>query len=446
MLFSEANDFLYSFLNYEVNPAKSYEPGVFGLGRIRQLLDGISRPHEHYPCIHIAGTKGKGSVAAMVASVLNLAGHRVGLYTSPHLVDIKERFRVGRNLISREDFASVMAMLRPRVEEINGITFFEIITALAFEWFARQHVDVAVLEVGLGGRLDATNVVTPVVSAVTPISFDHVTLLGDTLTKIAIEKAGIIKQGVPVVCAPQEPDALAQIEDAAKKHQSAFSLVGRDWVVERGSPNEDGEIFLVHPASMPSSKKEYSVPLFGAHQVENACVTIALLEELRKQGWRIGEDAVSRGLKQVDWPARCQIVPGNPPIVIDCAHNTASIAVVVAMLRERFPKRQPVLVFGSMRDKDNSGMLATLLPVVSIAIFTRAEHPRASEPEDLAALGGDLGVEVSVAANIADAIEQARILAGGHGLVLVTGSVAFAGEAYIALCTSPANAAGPQQP
>ncbi len=294
MDFSEAYEFLFRYVNYETQPTGTYDPQLFSLGRIRRLLSSLGDPHQRYPSVHIAGTKGKGSVAAMVESVLSAAGHRAGLYTSPHLCDPRERFQIERTNISKADFASVLSDMRPHIEDLTGVTFFEIATALALEWFARHNVSVAVLEVGLGGRLDATNVVSPAICAITSISFDHVSLLGKTLGEIAAEKGGIIKAGVPVVCAPQKPAALARLEEIASEHHAPFRLVGRDWSVVRCPPHKQGETFSLSPASMPNHQEEYTLPLLGSHQVENAAVSVALIEELRTRGWRVETGAISR--------------------------------------------------------------------------------------------------------------------------------------------------------
>lgn len=430
MDFSEAYEFLFRYVNYEAHPTDTYNPQLFSLDRIKRLLSSLGDPHKSYPCVHIAGTKGKGSVAAMVESVLGAAGHRTGLYTSPHLRDLRERFQIERTNISKAEFASVMSDMQPRVEELTGITFFEIATALALEWFARRNVTVAVLEVGLGGRLDATNVVSPAVCAITSISFDHVGLLGKTLGEIAAEKGGIIKTGVPVVSAPQNPAALAQLEEIASEHSAPFRLVGRDWSVERHPYHHHGETFTMFPAGMPNRQEEYTLPLLGSHQVENAAVSVALIEELRTRGWRVETGAISRGLQQVRWPARCHIVPGDPPLLIDCAHNVASVKTLASLLDERFSGVSPVIVFGAMQDKDIDGMMAELMPKARLVIMTRADHPRAIPPQHLAARlirSGEYSGPVTVASDINQAMYQARRVT--PGLVLVTGSVALAGEA-----------------
>ena len=434
MDFSEAYEFLFRYVNYETQPTGTYDPQLFSLSRIRRLLSSLGDPHQRYPSVHIAGTKGKGSVAAMVESVLSAAGHRAGLYTSPHLCDLRERFQIERTNISKADFASVMSDMRPHVEELTGVTFFEIATALALEWFARHNVSVAVLEVGLGGRLDATNVVSPAICAITSISFDHVSLLGKTLGEIAAEKGGIIKTGVPVVCAPQKPAALARLEEIASEHHAPFRLVGRDWSVVRCPPHQQGETFSLSPASMPNHQEEYTLPLLGSHQVENAAVSVALIEELRTRGWRVETGAISRGLQQVQWPARCHLVPGDPPLLIDCAHNMASAKTLASLLDERFGGVSPVIIFGAMQDKDIDGMMTELMPKARLAIMTRADHPRAIMPQDLAARlmrSGECGGPVAVASDLEQALLQAR--RDAPSLVLVTGSVALAGEALRAI-------------
>lgn len=430
MDFSEACDFLFSCANYEAQPAHVYNRKAFSLSRVHQLLFRLGDPHTDYPSIHIAGTKGKGSVAAMAESVLRAANYRAGLYTSPHLCDLRERFRVGEETISEAAFAEIVTMVSTHVEEIGEITFFEVATVVAFEWFSRRQVDIAVLEVGLGGRLDATNVVRPAVCAITSISLDHVKLLGDSIASIAIEKGGIIKEGVPIICAPQHPEALTELEDIATARKAPFRLVSRDWRVSRLPSRHQGEFFVISPTEKPHAQAEYSVPLYGAHQVENAAVAVAITDELSKQGWSVGTDAVRKGLEQVNWPARCQIVPGDPTIVLDCAHNAASAASLVAMLDDQFPGQPPMIVFGCMRDKDISGVLSELLPIALQVITTPVQHPRASEPDLLAAWVTDKGVKVNSASTLSEALDQAMYAARrSSGLVLVTGSVSLAGEA-----------------
>ena len=431
MDYQNAVEFLWQHAMFEARPANQYAPQHFNLDRMRSLLAALGDPQAKFPSVLIAGTKGKGSVAAFTESILRAAGYRTGLYTSPHLHDVRERFQIQRMPIPRAFFAEIMRTLRPQIERFPGITFFEITTAIAFEYFARENVDLAVIEVGLGGRLDATNVLQPQVCAITALSYDHVELLGSTLDKIAAEKCGIIKAGVPLVCAPQPPAALQVVEQIAAQRGAVLQLVGRDWHYKRLSVKRTGQLCAVGRSNAPAA--EYELPLLGAHQVENAAVAVALAAELRAAGWQLAEAAVAAGLRTVVWPARCELVPGSPPYILDCAHNGESALRLRAAIKEHFPAQPYVLLFGAMQDKDIAGMFESLLPDAQAVVLTHATNPRSLQLEALGALAAPYARAVSTAATVPEALRRAAALAGPQALVLVTGSVALVGEARTAL-------------
>jgi dihydrofolate synthase/folylpolyglutamate synthase len=447
MDYQQTLDYIYSFVDYGLKSRYKYSPETFDLTRMRTVLARLGDPQLRRPAVHVAGTKGKGSVAAMTASILRAAGLRVGLYTSPHLNDFCERLRLDDAPIAPDALAELTTELRPLFDSTPGITTFEITTALAHQWFARQAADIAVLEVGLGGRLDATNVLFPNVCAITSISYDHIQLLGKTLREIAEEKAGIIKPGVPVVCAPQQPEALERIAAIARERGARLRLVGRDWSFERESFSPRGQQFRVKPPTEVGEPGEwdavrFEIPLLGYHQIENAAVAIALVQELRAQraqsaqSFDISLKAIGCGLQEVVWPGRFEIVidsQNDKTIILDCAHNRDSAAKLAATLKELYPEARPVLLFGASDDKDVSGMLAELLPCASRVIMAKADHPRASDPARLAevaeAVSAESGVarSVNVSHTVGSALAEAR--AAAEPFILITGSIFVVADA-----------------
>lgn len=427
--YSDALDYLQSFINWEVARHMRYTPDVMTLARPRAILAALGDPHRRYPVVHIAGTKGKGSVGAMTAAALTASGLRTGLYSSPHLQDYRERFRVDGDLITREDFIAAVNRLRPVADQIPGITWFEVTTALALMYFAERAVDVAVIEVGLGGRLDATNVVMPVTSVITSLSYDHTHLLGDSLTSIAREKGGIIKQGVPVVSAPQSPEALAVLAEIAQQNEAPLSLVGRDWLYDPCSGDLEGEYFRAGPAGAPL--EPYRTNLIGEHQALNATVALAVLDRLRAAGMAINGDDIRVGLARVDWPGRLEVIHRDPLVVLDAAHNASSARRLRAALSDRFPQRRLGLIFGASSDKDIAGMFDELLPVVDVLFATQAAHPRALAPGAIASLARERGYDGPLyeALDIRTALRQAADQVGADGMICATGSLFIVGEA-----------------
>ncbi len=431
--YAEAIDYLYSFVNWEVERHVRYAPEVMTLERPRTLLAALGDPHRAYPVIHITGTKGKGSVGAMCAAALRASGLKVGLYSSPHLQDYRERFRINNQLISPEDFTAMVNRLRPVAERIPDITWFEVTTALGFLYFAEQQVDAAVVEVGLGGRLDATNVVTPVVSVITSLSYDHTHLLGDSLASIAREKAGIIKPGIPVVSAPQPSEALAVLEQVAEQNGSRLILVGRDWLFQPERSTPHGEWFSAGPVAGP--QQPYFTALAGDHQAINATVALAALDCAAQAGLPVSAEGIRLGFEQVDWPGRLEVVEQAPLVVLDAAHNGESAWRLRAALDAMFPQRPLILIFGASADKDVGGMFAALLPIADVLIAAQAVHPRALEPAALTESAREIGFARPVyeIADVRKALHQARSLAGTEGLILITGSLFIVGEARTVL-------------
>ncbi len=457
--YEEALDYLYSFVDYgAVRPAQ-YSAEIFDLQRMVRFLAALGDPQQQYPALHVAGTKGKGSVAALCASALRAGGYRTGFYSSPHLTDFGERIQMDGAYIPRAALAEIVEAMRARVPEHPGITTFELTTALAFLYFAQAKVDLAVLEVGLGGRLDATNVVAPRVAVITSLSYDHTSLLGHTLTEIAGEKGGIIKPGVPVVTAPQPPEALAVLERLAAERGAPLSVVGRDWLYRPVSQALDGQVFEIWSAREQQQLNALSaqghavawrpqaleIPLLGQHQVENAAVAYAALQALREQGLPLSAGAIQAGLSGVRWPGRFELLSRSPALVLDGAHNADSAQKLAATVREYFPGRRVTLIFGASSDKDVTGMLAALLaPGVGIerVLLTQAVHPRAQDPDELSAVAQAHGVAAETWPTVAQAVETALRSAGPDDVILACGSLFIVAEARAAaLALLPAESA-----
>jgi dihydrofolate synthase/folylpolyglutamate synthase len=427
LTYDEALDYLYSFIDYGQSRPVRYSAQTFDLSRMVALMRALGNPQTRYPCLHVAGTKGKGSVVAMCASALKAGGYRTGLFTSPHLQDFRERIQIGGDYIPKEAVAEGVITLQKIAPALPGVTHWELVTALAFDFFARQNVDVAVIEVGLGGRLDMTNVITPLVSVITSISYDHTHLLGDTLTAIAGEKAGIIKRGVPVVSAPQHPEALAVIERTAQDTDARLTLIGRDWRFRPVSHSLGGQVFELW-SQTDESPIPVELPLLGAHQIENAATAYAALQVAREHGLPLSSNAMAEGLKTVQWPGRFEILNQHPAVVADGAHNRDSAHRLAATVNAYFPGQRVILLFGSSSDKDIAGMLDELLPGVERVIVTQAVHPRASEPDELAELVHARGKPVEAIAPVARALESALQYAAPEDVILACGSLFVVAE------------------
>ncbi len=447
-LYQQALDYLYSQLNYERRgmPRASRE---LRLSRMRRLLRQLGDPHLTVPIVHIAGTKGKGSTAAMVAGALSASGVRTGLYSSPHLHALEERYLIDGQPATHDDIVWLVDAVRVAVEQVErddmrhgsrASTFFEITTAMGLLHFARRQVGAIVLEVGMGGRLDSTNVVRPAVSVVTSISFDHMRQLGNTLELIATEKAGIFKRGRRAVSGVRNGEARDAIRRTARRLHSPLYELGTDFHFTAIPP----EAPVVRPTAGSVEVKTWrndwgrlSLPLLGLHQAHNAAVALAALDALADAvpALRVTREHVAHGFATLNVPARVEIVGERPWFVIDGAHNAASAAALVETLGSCFPKTRRTLIFGTTREKDLEGQLKALLPSFDTVIATRyVENPRAAAPEDIAAAVMALsGRTARVAADPADAIELARQLTVRDELICVTGSLFLAAESRVVL-------------
>jgi dihydrofolate synthase/folylpolyglutamate synthase len=422
--YNQALDYLYSFVDYSLKHISELAKAEFNLDRMFALMEELGNPQKKYPIIHVAGTKGKGSVSALCASALQAAGYKTGLYTSPHLWDYVERIQINGVPVSHEQLVELVEEVKPAVAKIAKLTTFEITTALGMLAFAKNDVNAAVIEVGLGGRLDATNIVIPNVSVITSLSYDHMAVLGDTLAKIAGEKAGIIKEGIPVVSAPQPDEALEVLERVAKQKNCRLTLVGKDVRYERLTSSLDGQ-WLLLTDDLRHSTLNLQLPLLGKHQIENAAIAYAAL---KTSGISVPDQAIQQGFAEVKWPARFEILRKEPPVVIDSAHNRDSALRLRETLDEYFPKKPVILIFCALEDKDIAGMLEELKPRLECVIATRADHPRAPSAEWIAEQVKKAGIPVETATPVTTALERALELAGAEKVVLSAGSVAFAGE------------------
>lgn len=441
--YPKALEYLYSFVDYSLSKTFRYAPVKFELSRLQKLMEVIGNPHTYYPILHIAGTKGKGSVTAMCAQIIREAGYKVGMYTSPHLHEYTERIQVNGKPLPKEDLVNLLEEIKPAIGDVPGLTTFEITTALGLLYFKRQKVDAAVVEVGLGGRLDATNVVLPVVSVITSISYDHMFVLGNTLTEIAGEKAGIIKRGVPVVEAPQESEAQIVIEKVAEERGSPVIRVGRDYLFKQISHSLDGQSLIVWSASDQALMDAYietsgktkwaptwlKIPLLGYHQVENAATAYAAIQAFRKETLIINDQAIVDGFANTHWPGRFEVLQRNPPIVVDSAHNRDSARKLRMTLDDYFPGMKVILVFGASEDKDVAGMFAELMPRIREVIATRSFHPRAIDPAAVIEIVHQFGYQARINESVADALNQAIQLTSPGVMVLVTGSIFIVAEA-----------------
>lgn len=405
-----------------------------GLARIRFLLERLGNPHRAYPAVHVAGTNGKGSTSAMIAGILQAAGYRTGLFTSPHLVRYNERIKVDGVPISDGDLAALLGRLREHAEEaaadsaLGQPTEFEVGTAAALAYFAQAAVDVAVVEVGLGGRFDATNVVEPLVSVITPIGLDHTQVLGGTLAEIAAEKAGIIKPGVPVVCAAQRPEARDVIVARAEELGAPAYLAGRDFESRLSDVDQHGTRFAVRWGER--WLEDLRVPLLGPHQAGNGGVAVAAAQVLAGRGLAVPEEALRCGLGAVRWPGRMELWPGQPALLFDGAHNAEGAQVLAEGLQAVFPGRQPVFVLGMLGEKPIDAVLSTLLPLGQAAVLTapRVGRGAPADPAELARRARGLVPRLAVEADPLEALALARSWAGPEGLVCVAGSLYLVGE------------------
>jgi len=443
--YQQTLDYLYDFINYETLPM-SRDAAHFDLRRMDELMQRLGNPHQAARSVHVAGTKGKGSTAAMIASVLTAADYTTGLNTSPHLIDLRERIKVGGEFIAEAELVNLVEKLRPEFDTVRRqatygeLTTFEVLTALAFYYFKEKRVDFQVLEVGLGGRLDATNIINPEVGVITTIGYDHTEVLGNSLTEIAAQKAGIIKPGNVVVLSSQPDEAAKAIESVAADREAKLVRVGRDVTWRSLDFDLSGQRFEVKGRL---SDYRLSIPLLGDHQLGNAATAVAALEVLSERGFHISGDSIARGLLEVNWPGRFQVIIRKPFIVVDGAHNLESMQRLKETLgqyfglsaggvksREGVPRiDQSILIFGASLDKELAGVISVLSPLFDRVLVTHSRHPRAAAPEAIVSEFTRQGVETMLTDDVPTALSLAKSLAGANGLICVTGSLFVVGEA-----------------
>ena len=429
--YQEVLDYIYSFVDFSRTHQENLKPENFDLSRMVALMDILGSPQDQFPTIHIAGSKGKGSVSAFCASALQAAGYKVGLYTSPHLKDFEERIQVDQQPIPRQKLVEYVSEIKPAVAKVPGLTTFEIMTGLAFIYFSRVKVDIAVIEVGLGGRLDATNIITPLVSVITSLYLDHVSILGDTLEQIAFEKGGIVKPGIPVICAPQETNALEVIQKIAREKKSNLIEIKRDYPYSVLSKNLEGQIFQIDLPEYQTAPN-FQIPLLGDFQIINAVTAFAALIELTNHGFSLDIPAIRDGFSRTNWPGRFEVLRKDPPVIVDSAHNPAAVGKLRDTINDFFPDQDLILVFGISEDKQLDGMFAEILPRTAHLICTRAEHPRAMDPDRMADLARVYDCEVTSISNVGEAFAKALSLVDAGQAVVVAGSIFVAASARIA--------------
>jgi len=405
--YSEALAYLDQFVNYEKVRAIQAGPPPLGLAGVEALLARLGDPHRQYPIIHVAGTNGKGSVCAMIESMARASNLRTGLYTSPHLHTFRERICLNGRPIARDEVVTLVNELIPHIEAVSNLTWFEIVTALGLLHFAQQKVRLAVVEVGAGGQSDATNVVRPWVSVISTLSLDHTAWLGKTLTQIAAQKAGIIKPGVPVVSAPQQPEALAVIERVCAERQSPLVLVDKDVKFERVSASLDEQAFTLRNANSDQPAALYKIPLLGSHQIINAATAVTALSLAAAHGLSVSDEAMHIGLANVRWPGRLEILNRDPLVVVDGAHNADSARKLAAALPDIFGIQAWTLIVGISADKDIAAILDALAPIAARVIVTRARNSRAADTETVAQQVIRRGAKPAIALSVTEAIEVA---------------------------------------
>jgi len=401
----------------------------FGLTAISELLSRLGNPQNSYKTILIAGTNGKGSTAAMTASMLQAAGYKTGLYTSPHLIDVRERIRVNKRQISAGDFRKIISAVKQKIEQ--PVTYFELLTAAAFLYFQRREVDIAVLETGLGGRLDATNVCQPLVSVITNIAFDHTAFLGKTLTAITREKAGIIKMNGVCVTAAKQKKVLELLEDVCRGRKARFYRLGKDIKIKQ---QKNG---LIAYSGLYNNFNDLTVPLTGRHQLENAALALSALEIAGRNGFPADAAAVRKGLRDTMWNGRLEVLCREPLFVVDGAHNTAGINVLCRSLKHDFSYRRLILIFSALVDKDYPKMLGKIAPLADRIILTQLQAGRAVPLEELHECAQKMGCRAVATENTAEAVRCALKLAGRKDMICAAGSLYLVGEIKQAFPRAP---------
>lgn len=440
--FRPAMDYLNTLVNFERRPPGRRDV-PFKLDRMHRLLTALGSPEKRFKSVHIAGTKGKGSTVAMVAGMLHGAGHKVGVYTSPHVMNIRERIAIGPTLISEHEFGRVIGKVADAVQRnhLDAPTYFEALTAAAFLYFAEQRVAIAVIEAGLGGRLDSTNVIKPEVCGITSISYDHMAQLGNTLTAIAEEKAGIFKEGIPVISAQQTKEVKRALKKAAEAAHVPLLISGDDieYTYRFESSRLAGPQARICITTPTSHYEHLAVPMLGEHQAVNCGVAMGILDQLKARGMHIDDEGAIAGLANVKLPGRMEQICTEPRVLVDGAHNAASIDALMRAIGQNVGYDSMVVIFGCCVDKDIPGMLKHILLGADKVIFTPISSPRAADPADLASAFAEItgGKTAQVAPNLREAMEIAEKAVNREDLICITGSFYLVGDAKRFFATHP---------
>jgi dihydrofolate synthase/folylpolyglutamate synthase len=431
--YSKALRYLSSLSDFERLRIVRYNSQNFDLERMRTLLKRLGNPHDRFKSVHVAGTKGKGSTCAMIAAMLQACGYKVGLYTSPHLTDVRERIQINGEMITQAEFGRLARLAEPIVERMRPHpTYFDVLTAIAFKYFADQEVDIAVIETGLGGRLDSTNVIKPEVTAITSISKDHMAQLGSTLAKIAEEKAGIFKAGIPALSVQQDPEADVVLKRVAQKNGTSLDVTGQ--TIEFSYRFESSRMQGPHNRvclTTPLSKFEHlAVPLLGEHQAINCGLALSVIDRLKSRGFAISDAKAMEGLARTSVPGRMEILSQTPRVVVDGAHNAASLDAMLRAIGQHIPYDSMVIIFGCCADKDVPGMLERIAAGADKVIFTRVNNIRSSDPNELAVRYVEqYGKMAQVADTLDDALAIANRAVTKEDLICISGSFYLVGEA-----------------
>ena len=433
--YKDAISYLFAKTDYEKETSLRYNVTTFNLKRMEKLLSLLGSPHKKLAAAHIAGTKGKGSTATMLAKMLEANGYKVGLYTSPHVLHLHERISVNSKMITDQEMLGLMNRLYTPVEKVSKtdpLTFFEIMTAVAFMHFVDKKVDIAVIETGMGGRLDSTNVIKPKVVGITSLSIDHQQQLGKTIDSIAREKAGVFKAGVPAVTVQQEPSALRVLKSEATAVKTPLSVTGSDidFSYRFETSREHGPHTRVCLTTATSKFEHLRVPLHGRHQAVNCGLALAMLDKLKASGYKIDSEKATEGLHSVSLTGRMEMISADPRIMIDAAHNAASIEMLMQAIGQNVPYDSMVVIFGCNGDKDVRGMLEKLQYGADKVIFTRSNSAKAMPPLDLADMYTEICSKMcQTALGLSEALLLARSAVGKGDLICITGSFYLIGEA-----------------
>ena len=432
MNYTQAKKYLSSFINYENVPGITYASEEYSLQHIEILLHRMGDPHLNSKTVHIAGSKGKGSTAAMISQVLTSAGYKTGLYTSPHLHNLRERIKIDGNQISKKNFTSLISELKQHFDAPQNdtpykqLTYFEALTVLAFSYFSKMSAEFQVLEVGLGGRLDATNVANPELCVITPIGLEHTQILGNTLSKIAYEKAGIIKPGSSVVVSPQTSEVLKVLSEVCRQRQAKLIEVNKIATWHKVSHDLFRQTIIIQ-----SKTNDYhlQLPLLGSYQLENAATAIVALEALTHLGFAISAHDIKTGFSVVNWPGRFQILKQAPTVVVDGAHNIESIKRLIESLGMYIHYKRLFIIIGLSSDKDISGIAKELAHLLPEILVTQATHPRAASPSAIASSFESYGITPKVTSSVTEALQEALSVASKEDLICITGSLFVVAEA-----------------